>query len=135
VDTATALEYVARNHHAVLAVLRRNGTPAMSPVVAGLVDGEVVISSRETAYKVKSLRRNPRAWLCVIPDTFFGEWIHIEARVEIVSMPEALEPLKAYYRATVGEHPDWDDYAAAMERDRRVLLRCTPVVVGPTVSG
>jgi hypothetical protein len=28
----------------------------------------------------------------------------------------------ALYRQIAGDHPDWDDYRAAMVRDRRVLL-------------
>jgi hypothetical protein len=34
-----------------------------------------------------------------------------------------------------GEHPDWDDYRAAMERERRVLLRITVTRSGPNQSG
>jgi hypothetical protein len=52
-----------------------------------------------------------------------------------VSLPEAMEPLVDYYRAISGEHPDWDDYRAAMERDRRVILRMSVERAGPNVSG
>lgn len=134
-DASGALAFVAENHRAVIAVRRADGTPAMSPIVVGVVDGTLLISSRETAYKVKSLRRDPHAWLCVLPDQFFGHWIHVAVDVEIVSMPDALDLLVAYYRETAGEHPDWDDYAAAMERERRVALRLTPTEVGPTKQG
>ena len=134
-DLDSALAYVATNHHAVIAVRRRDGTPAMSPVAVGVLGDTFVVSSRETAYKVKSLRRDPQAWLCVFPDGFFGQWVQIAADVEIVSMPEALDGLIAYYRETVGEHPDWDDYTAAMERERRVLLRLTPTEIGPNQQG
>ena len=134
-DLDGAIDFVNSHHHAVIAVRRQDGTPAMSPVVVGVLDGSFAISSRETAYKVRSLRRDPTAWLCVLPDGFFGEWIHIAATVEIVSMPDALEPLIAYYREVVGEHADWDDYAEAMRREQRVLLRLTPTAIGPTVRG
>jgi hypothetical protein len=66
---------------------------------------------------------------------FFGEWVQIDGRAEVVSMPEAIEPLVEYYRAVSGEHPDWDDYRAAMARDRRVILRITPERAGPDRSG
>jgi PPOX class probable F420-dependent enzyme len=134
-DAAGALEFVRTNHRAIIAVRRADGTPAMSPIVAGVVDDKLVISSRETAYKVRSLRADPHAWLCVIPDGFFGRWIHVAVDVEIISMPDALEPLKTYYRSISGEHPDWADYAATMAREQRVLLRCTPTEVGPTKQG
>ena len=56
-------------------------------------------------------------------------------RAAIVSLPEAMEGLVEYYRRVSGEHPDWDDYRAAMERERRVLLRITLDRVGPNQSG
>jgi hypothetical protein len=52
-----------------------------------------------------------------------------------VSLPDAMEPLVEYYRAVAGEHSDWADYRAAMERDRRVILRIAIERAGPNVSG
>ena len=46
-----------------------------------------------------------------------------------------MEPLVDYYRSISGEHPDWDDYRAAMVRDQRVLLAITPQRAGPTSGG
>jgi PPOX class probable F420-dependent enzyme len=136
VDTAAALEFVARNHHTVIAVRKPDGTPALSPVDATVdADGHVVISSRETAFKVRNLRRDPHAWLCVLSDGFYGDWVQLAADVEIVGMPEALEPLVDYYRSISGEHPDWDDYRAAMARDQRCLIKLTLTDVGPKQMG
>jgi hypothetical protein len=36
---------------------------------------------------------------------------------------ETVEELIRLYRDVVGEHPDWDDYRAAMVRDRRLVVR------------
>jgi hypothetical protein len=41
------------------------------------------ISSRQSAYKVRNLRRNPQAYVCVLPDGFFGRWIQIEGRADM----------------------------------------------------
>jgi hypothetical protein len=46
-----------------------------------------------------------------------------------------MDGLVDYYRRLSGEHPDWDDYRAAMERERRVLLRLTVTAAGPDRSG
>jgi PPOX class probable F420-dependent enzyme len=130
------LEFIRHNGHAVLATRRQNGSTQLSPVVAA-VDGEsrVVVSTQETAVKTANLRRHPHAALCVFTDGFFGEWHTVEGPVEILSLPDAMEPLVEYYRARVGEHPDWDDYRQAMTRDRRVLVRLTVERSGPTQSG
>lgn len=131
-----ALGFISRHHHAVMATFRSDGRPAMSPVLA-VADGagNVVVSCRETAMKVRHLRRDPRASLCVFTDRFFGSWVQVEGDVEIVPLPEAMDLLVDYYRRAVGEHPDWNDYRAAMERERRVLLRMRVTRSGPSLQG
>jgi PPOX class probable F420-dependent enzyme len=125
-----ALHFVRTNHHAVLATTRRDGTPQLSPVTAGVdAGGRVVISTREPLAKTRNLRRDPRAWLCVFTDAFYGSWVTLHGDVEVVSLPEAMPLLESYYRDISGEHPDWDDYRAAMVRDERVLVRITPTSV------
>ena len=126
-----------RNHsRALLATLRADGTPQMSPVLIGLdIEGNAVVSSRETAIKVHNLRRNPRAWACVLSEGFYGPWIQVEGNAQILSLPEAMEPLVAYYRAVAGEHPDWDDYRAAMRLDQRCLIRVVLTRAGPDHQG
>ena len=135
-DADAARDFIRSNHHAVLATTRRDGHPQLSPVTVGVDDeGYAVMSSRETAMKVKNLRRDPRASLCVMNDGFFGEWVQVEGPAEVVALPEAMESLVDYYRQISGEHPDWDDYRAAMERDQRVLVRVTIERAGPNRSG
>jgi len=128
---------LADKHRAVLATRREDGGVQMSPVTVALDgDGRPIISTRQTAYKVKNLRRDPRASLCVFSDGFFGEWVQIDGTVTIVDLPEAMEPLVDYYRrASGGEHPDWDDYRAAMQRDQRVLIRLEITHAGPDREG
>jgi PPOX class probable F420-dependent enzyme len=106
-DLDEARAVLAEQHHAVLATMRRDGTPQMSPVLV-TVDGagRVVISSRQTAFKVRNLRRDPRAWLCVLPDSFFGRWIQVAGMAQIVELPAAMPGLEDYYRRISGEHPD-----------------------------
>ncbi len=136
-DLDEARAVVAAQHHAVLATLRRDGTPQMSPVSATVDDqGRVVVSTRQAAFKVRNLRRDPRAWLCVLPDGFYGgRWIQVGGRARIVELPEAMEPLVDYYRSISGEHPDWDDYRTAMQRDERVLLQIELTSAGPDREG
>ena len=136
-EISEAVEFVRRNHRGVLAVTRADGKPQMSPVTASVdKDGLVVVSSRETAYKVRSLRARPYAAYCGFADQFFGQpWVQIEGPARIISLPEAMDQLVDYYRSVSGEHPDWDDYRAAMQRDRRVIVRFAIERAGPNVSG
>ncbi|MDQ1710665.1 MAG: hypothetical protein QOE45_115 [Frankiaceae bacterium] len=135
-DAEQLREFVRKNHRAVLATTRSDGRPQLSPVLVALApDGRLVVSTRETAVKAKNVRRDPYASLCVLNDRFFGDWAQVEGAAEIVALPEAMDLLVQYYRDTGGEHPDWDEYRAAMERERRVALLVSIDRVGPTVSG
>jgi PPOX class probable F420-dependent enzyme len=136
VDLDAARAFLRVHHRAVLATMRADGRPQLSPVSATVDDeGRVLISTRETAVKTRNLRRDPRASLCVMNDGFYGEWIQVDGTVEIVPLPEAMEILVSYYRSISGEHPDWADYRAAMERDRRVIARISLTRAGPDISG
>jgi PPOX class probable F420-dependent enzyme len=136
VNVADALDVIRDQHHAIMLTFRSDGSPQMSPVACNVdADGRVVVSTRETALKAKNLRRDPRVSLCVIADDFFGSWIQVDGTAEIVSLPDAMEPLVDYYRSTAGEHPDWDDYRAAMTREQRVIIRIAVERAGPDRSG
>ncbi len=107
-----------------------------SPVLVN-VDGagNAIISSRETAYKVANLRRDPRAQVCAFTEGFFGQWLFVEGDAEVLSLPEAMDPLIDYYKRFPDENPDWDDYRARMERERRVLIRIKLARAGPDRYG
>jgi PPOX class probable F420-dependent enzyme len=135
-DVNDALDFLRANHRSVLVTRKRDGEPQLSPVGHG-VDGlgRVVISSREPAYKVRNLRRDPRANLLGLSDGFFGKWVQIDGTAELISLPEAMEPLVELYRQIQGEHPDWDDYRTAMVREQRLIIAITPTSAGPNRSG
>ncbi len=131
-DLEKARDFVRSHHRAVIATRSTNGLH-QSPVLVGVdEEGHLTISTRETAYKTRHLRRDPWVQLCVLPDSFFGEWIYVEGTAEIVSLPDAMEPLVDYYRGISGEPDDWDEYRAGMERERRVLIRSPRSVLDPT---
>ncbi len=121
----------------MLATRRKNGDLQMSPVTCGLDGaGRAVISSRETAYKVNNLRRDPRAALCTFGNTFHGEgWVQVSGKAEIVSLPEALDTLVYLQRQVYGEHKSWPEFHQRMAREQRVIIRISLESVGPKVRG
>ncbi len=135
-DAAAAQQFIRTNSHAVMATFRKDGRPALSPVGATVDgDGKVIVSTRQTAMKVKHLRRDPRVAITSFTDRFFGEFVQVEGSAEIIELPEAMELLVDYYRRISGEHPDWAEYRAAMAEQQRVLVRFEIERAGPNVSG
>jgi len=135
-DLDAARDFLRGNHRGVLATRRSDGGIQQSPVLAAVDDdGRVIISSRETALKVKNLRHDPWAQLCAFTSKFFGDWIYVEGSAEVVSLPEAMDPLIDYYKRFPDENPDWDEYRTRMEREKRVLIRITIEEAGPDRRG
>jgi PPOX class probable F420-dependent enzyme len=135
-DVATAQEFLQTNHRAVLATTRSDGRPQLSPVLATVdAEGRVLISTRETALKVRNLRRDPHVSLAILNDGFFGNWAQVDGTAEILALPEALDVLVDYYRRAAGDHPNWDEYKSDMVAQRRVVVRFAIERAGPNVSG
>ncbi|MET0585845.1 MAG: TIGR03618 family F420-dependent PPOX class oxidoreductase [Candidatus Binatia bacterium] len=137
IEIDKAKEFLTKHHWGILATRRKNGNLQMSPVTVGLDEqGRAIISSRETAYKVNNLRRDPRAALCAITSSFHGEgWVQINGKAEVISLPQALDTLDYLQRQAYGEHKNWPEFHERMARERRVIIRINIENVGPKVRG
>ena len=136
VDRPALLEFLRPRHRAVLVTRRREGGVQVSPVTFGVdAGGRVVVSTYPQRAKVRNARRDPAVSLCVLSDDFDGPWVQLDGTAEVLDLPEALEPLVEYFRSISGEHPDWDEYRAAMARQGKSLLRVTIDSWGPVATG
>jgi PPOX class probable F420-dependent enzyme len=130
------LEFVRPRHRAVLLTTRSDGRPQGSPVACGVDDaGRLVVSTYPERAKVRNARRDPRASLIVLSDEWDGPWVQVDGTAEVIDSPDSVEPLVEYYRNIAGEHPDWDEYRAAMLRQGKSLVRVTPQRWGPVATG
>lgn len=135
-ELGQARDFLRQHHRAVLMTRHRDGSPQLSPVLVAVADdGRALISTRETATKTHNMRREPQVALCVFTEAFFGSWIQVDGRADVVGLPDALEGLVDYYRTINGEHEDWDAYRAAMREQRRVLVRVDLTRAGPDRHG
>jgi PPOX class probable F420-dependent enzyme len=113
----------------VLVTLRADGRPQLSNVNYGWdPETQVIrISVTDDRAKTRNLRRDPRASFHVTTDDFWS-YVVVDGQAQLSAVAadphdEAVEELIDLYRAVQGEHPDWDDYRAAMVRDRRLVVR------------
>lgn len=107
--------------------LKRDGRPQLSNVAYVLGDDDVIrISVTDDRAKTANLRRDPRASLHVTRGDFYAyAVVEGDARLTPVATApddETVDQLVEYYRTLQGEHDDWDDYRAAMVRDRRLVV-------------
>ncbi|PRY00911.1 PPOX class F420-dependent oxidoreductase [Allonocardiopsis opalescens] len=130
------LEFVRPRHHALLITRRADGGPQASPVTCGLDgEGRIVVSTYPERAKARNARSRPEVSVVVLSDDFDGPWVQVDGTAEVLDVPEAVEPLVEYFRSIAGEHPDWDEYRAAMLRQGKSLLRVTPNRWGPIATG
>ncbi len=130
------LGFIRDRHHVVLLTRRRDGSPQLSPVTAGLDgEGRIVISTYPERAKARNARRRPQVDVLVLSDDFGGAWVQVSGTAEVLDLPEAMEPLVEYFRCISGEHSDWDEYRAAMRRQGKSLIRVTIERWGPIATG
>ena len=129
-------DFVRPRHRGVFSTFRRDGWPQSSLVTMGLgADDHILVSSYPERAKVHNLRRDHRASMVVLSDEWNGEWIQVDGRAEVIDLPDALDGLVEYFRVISGEHPDWDEYRAAMERQGKCLISLTIERWGPIAKG
>ncbi|MFI6093349.1 PPOX class F420-dependent oxidoreductase [Streptomyces sp. NPDC051218] len=122
---------LARSDLGVLATIKADGRPQLSPVMPSYdrSAGLIRVSTTARTAKIANLRRDPRAALEVTsPDG--RAWATAEGTATLIGPgndpqgPE-VQALVDYYRAAAGEHPNWDEYRKVMVSDHRVLITMT----------
>ena len=140
-DLHDALDFVRRRHQGVLVTRRRDGRPQLSNIAYALGggmngssngDGLVRISTTASRAKARNLLRDPAASLYVAGDTFWS-FVVVDGTAELSAVTTApsdavADELVELYRAASGqEHPDWDEFRAAMVTEGRLVVRLRPV--------
>ena len=124
------LETLLRDsHRGVLVTLKRDGRPQLSNVSHTYDPATRLVRVSITADRVKArnLARDPRASYHVTSADF---WSYTVADGTAELTPVAAHPHDAtvaelvdVYRTIAGEHPDWDEFRAAMVAERRLVVR------------
>ncbi len=129
-DESALHSLIASRSGGVLVTLKRDGRPQLSNVSHTYDPATRLLRVSITAdrAKAKNLARDPRASYHVAsPD--FWKWAVAEGDAELTAVAAApddatVDELVDVYRHISGaEHPDWDEYRAAMVADRRLVVR------------
>lgn len=121
------LALLGERHQGVLTTVKRDGRAQLSNVSYDFADGVVRVSVTAGRAKTRNLLRDPRAsfYVCA-PD--FRSYMVAEGVASLTSVAASVgdatvDELVEVYRAIAGEHPDWDEYRAAMVADQRLVVR------------
>ncbi len=136
VNRAELLEFLRPRHHVVLMTPRNDGSWQGSPVTSGLdSEGRIVIATYPERAKSANVARHATASVVVLSEDFDGAWVQVDGDAELLTLPDALEPLVEYFRSISGEHSDWDEYRRAMTDQGKALIRITPTRWSPIATG
>jgi len=136
VDREGLVAFLRPRHRIVLLTPRGDGGWQGSPVTAGVdAAGRIVVSTYPQRAKAVNVARRGRASAVVLSDDFDGPWVQVDGDAELLTLPDALDPLVEYFRSISGEHPDWAEYREAMARQGKALIRITPTRWGPVATG
>jgi PPOX class probable F420-dependent enzyme len=130
-ELATAIDFARQHMRSVMITIKRDGHPQSSNILHVVGDdGLIRVSIATDRAKYHNLRRTPWASLHITSSDFW-HYAVVECEVALSAVAAApdddtVEELVAYYRAASGEHDDWDEYRAAMVRDKRVVARLRP---------
>lgn len=125
----TLLALLAETKGGVLVTLKRDGRPQLSNVTHHYYPEESLlrISVTDDRAKTRNLRRDPRVSYHATSEDRWSYTV-VEGTADLTPVAESpddatVDELIRLYRDVLGEHPDWDDFRAAMVRDRRLVLR------------
>jgi PPOX class probable F420-dependent enzyme len=136
VERDRLLEFLRPRHRGLLITARSDGRPQVSPVACGVdPEGRIVVSTYPARAKSRNARRDDRVTMCVLSDDWDGPYVQVDGRAEVLDLPDSVEPLVEYFRCIAGEHPDWEEYRAAMVRQGKSLIRVTIERWGPIATG
>lgn len=122
------LQFAARQELGALVTLKRDGRPQLSNVnyAVDVEKRRLRVSVTDDRAKVRNLRRDPRASMFVSSRDGWSYAV-LEGTAELSAVASApddpvVDDLVALYRDIRGEdHPDWDEYRAAMVKDKRLV--------------
>jgi PPOX class probable F420-dependent enzyme len=125
-DPSAVDAFLAEARNVVVAAVRSDGRPSMTPNWFLWQDGKFYISTTKTRAKYRLFSRDHRVQLAVDDSTGF-RYVVLDGTVTIAEDIEAGMPFFRALRAKHGRPSQTDeDLRAEMVRDQRVLLVVTP---------
>ena len=120
-------QLIQEQNLAILATLRKDGTPQLTPINYAYLDGKVLISTTRTRAKYHNVRRDPRVSLNVIhPSGRPYVTIYGKARIEEEDIVRGTAEIVRRMNRPVP-----DGLEERLRADKRILIIVTPERFAP----
>lgn len=132
IEMADALAFAGETREGTIIALKRDGRPQPSLVHHAVLDETIVFSVLPTRAKVFNIERDPRAVYYI---THEGSYVSFDGIAEVSPIATELEGaamdtlINAYRAVAKKDHPDWDEFRAAMVDQQRRVITVTPTSV------
>ena len=136
-EISDAQKFVKENHHGVLVARKKDGSLQMT-LVSPVLDAaaNVILTARDSTYKVKNIKRDPRISLLVFGEQFHGSnYIQIDGKAEVIEHPQAMDLVLDWHRQIRGLPEDRDGLKKKILSEGRIAIRITIEKVGPQNRG
>ncbi len=132
IELADGLEFAAEVRNGALITLRKDGRPQASEVHHAVLDDTIVFSVLPSRAKVFNVERDARVLYYISHE---GSYLSFDGPAEV--SPVATEPegpamdtlINAFRAVARKDHPDWDEFRAAMIAERRRVITVRPTSV------
>ena len=119
-------QFISDNRWAVLTTLRADGQP-VSSVVAYARDGDtLVVSTPGGTFKRRSLDRDARATLCILPNAEPFNFVSVEGRVAVEHDNLVANTRLVFQNITGTGYEEPEDLEGWLTAQQRVILRLRP---------
>ncbi len=132
-EISDAREFLKNHHRGCLVTRKKDGSLQMTLVSPALgADGNVIITARDTTYKVKNIKRKPQISLLVFGEEFHGSnYIQIDGEAEVIPHPQAMDIVLDWHRKIRGEPKSWQEIREKILAEGRIAIRVVIEKVGP----
>jgi PPOX class probable F420-dependent enzyme len=114
--------FLEKHHGAVMATLKRDGSPHVARIGVALMGDVLWSSGTRGRVRTEHVRREPRATLCVLDDSNPWAWMGVESHVRILDGADAPQRNLELYRKLAGEPKDVEEYLGAMVAEGRLIF-------------
>ncbi len=107
----------------ILATVKKDGSPQLTPIYYAYEDGQILISITKTRAKYHNIKRNPQVTMCIVKPEG-RPYVTVSGRAEIEEQDIVDGTANVFKRFSGRPLPD--NFEDTLREQQRVLVKITP---------